>query len=238
MKKLKTCAICKKPFKISDLVSGEFLSESVTKLITIAHPEWTPQSLICTTDLNQYRSMYVREVIKEDVGEITHLEDDVLRSIQEQELIVDNLNEQFEEELTYGDRLADKIAKFGGSWIFLILFGSVLAIWILVNSAFISKEPLDPFPFILLNLILSCIAAIQAPVIMMSQNRQSIKDRLRAELDYKINLKAELEIRHLKAKLDQLASHQWTRLLEIQEMQTELMEDLTRSRDNQPTKKT
>ena len=114
-----------------------------------------------------------------------------------------------------GEALADRIATFGGSWKFIIVFGSVLGTWIVINALVLRAKPFDPYPFILLNLILSCLAAIQAPVIMMSQNRQEAKDRLRSEHDYRINLKAELEIRHLHEKLDHLLSHQWERLAEI-----------------------
>ena len=233
---LKTCSICHRQWNDSELISGELLSDSVIRIIQSSHPEWAPDSLICINDLNHFRTIYIREAIKEDMGEFTHLEDEVVQSIKEHELIADNLNDQFEENLSYGDRLADKMAVFGGSWKFILLFASVLIIWIVLNTSSLQDHPFDPYPFILLNLLLSCLAAIQAPVIMMSQNRQEAKDRLRAEMDYKINLKAELEIRHLKAKLDQLASHQWRRLLEIQELQTELMEDLSRTRSHDESK--
>lgn len=226
MKIKKTCAICRKEFEVRELISGDLLGESVLRLIREKHPEWNQQSLICGADLNHFRSQYIRDVIEEDMGELTQLEVEVIRSIKEQELIADNLNTQYEEGLTFGDRVADKMALFGGSWKFVCVFASILFGWIFINASFIAKDPFDPYPYILLNLVLSCLAAIQAPVIMMSQNRQSIKDRMRAEMDYKLNLKAELEIRHLKAKLDQLASHQWYRLLEIQKLQTEMMEDL------------
>ncbi len=128
--------------------------------------------------------------------------------------------------------MADRVATFGGSWNFILIFGSVLLVWIAVNSIALLSKPFDPFPFILLNLVLSCLAAIQAPVIFMSQNRQEAKDRLRAENDYRVNLKAELEIRHLHAKLDLLLTHQWQRLLEIQQVQTDLLSELGRSRDD------
>ena len=127
-----------------------------------------------------------------------------------------------------GIRKGDKIAVFGGSWKFILVFGSVLLIWIIVNTAVLLWKPFDPYPFILLNLILSCLAAIQAPVIMMSQNRQEAKDRLRSKHDYRVNLKAELEIRHLHEKIDHLMSHQWERLVEIQQIQIELMSEITR----------
>ena len=128
--------------------------------------------------------------------------------------------------LTLGEALADRIATFGGSWRFIIVFGSVLLVWILINTIALAAKPFDPYPFILLNLILSCLAAIQAPVIMMSQNRQETKDRLRSENDYRVNLKAELEIRHLHEKVDHLLSRQWERLAEIQQIQIELLSEV------------
>ena len=122
--------------------------------------------------------------------------------------------------------MADKLADFGGSWRFIGIFCGLLFLWIVINSALIIWKPFDPYPFIFLNLILSCLAAIQAPVILMSQNRQEARDRLQAEYDYRINLKAELEIRHLHEKIDHLLMNQWQRLLEIQQIQMELMEEL------------
>ena len=137
-----------------------------------------------------------------------------------------NFDSEFEHEWSFGDRLADRIDSFGCSWTFLICFGVFLALLIGVNSLALLWRPPDPYPFILLNLVLSCIAAIQAPVIMMSQNRQEAKDRLRSQHDYQVNLKAELEIRHLHEKIAHLLSHQWERLVQIQEIQIELLSDL------------
>ena len=137
---------------------------------------------------------------------------------EEEELIATNINVEFERRFTLGERVADKVAEFGGSWIFLSTFAAVLVGWIVINSASLLAQPFDPYPYILLNLVLSCLAAVQAPVIMMSQNRQEAKDRLRGEHDYRVNLKAEIEIRHIIVKLDQLVTHQWQRLLEIQRL--------------------
>ena len=149
----------------------------------------------------------------------------MLRSLKaEQELISENLNAEFERRRTLGERVADKMAEFGGSWVFISIFAAILFVWIVLNSINLLTRPFDPYPYILLNLVLSCLAAIQAPIIMMSQNRQESRDRLRAENDYRVNLKAELEIRHIIAKLDQLVTHQWQRLLEIQRLQLELLE--------------
>jgi uncharacterized membrane protein len=142
-----------------------------------------------------------------------------------------DIGKQFEKKLTFGERLSDRIASFGGSWRFIILFGAVLLVWIALNAVFLVNRGFDPYPFILLNLILSCLAAIQAPIIMMSQNRAEARDRLRAENDYKINLKAELEIRHLHEKIDHLLRRQYNRLFEIQQIQIELLEELGRPRE-------
>src|SRR5207253_1421499 len=125
-------------------------------------------------------------------------------------------------------RLSDHIASFGGSWRFISLFGAVLFGWIILNAILLLNRGFDPYPFILLNLILSCLAAIQAPIIMMSQNRAEARDRLRAENDYKVNLKAELEIRHLHEKIDHLLRRQYNRLFEIQQIQIELLQEISR----------
>ena len=122
--------------------------------------------------------------------------------------------------------MADRLAAFGGSWTFLGIFALVMMAWMFVNSYLLAARPFDPYPFILLNLVLSCLAAIQAPVIMMSQNRQQARDRMGAIHDYQVNLKAELEIRHLHQKMDHLLSHQWERLVEIQEIQMELISEI------------
>ena len=125
-----------------------------------------------------------------------------------------------------GDAISDKVASFGGSWKFIIFFFVVLFLWIIINSIVLLQKPFDPYPFILMNLILSCIAAIQAPIIMMSQNRQEKKDRLRSENDYKVNLKSEIEIRTLHEKVDHLLLDQWSRMMKIQEMQIEMLEEI------------
>ena len=165
-------------------------------------------------------------LLASEKGELTTLDREVLQSLSQHDLLSSNINEEFDENLTFGQALADKIAAFGGSWKFIIIFCAVLLIWITVNATVLLWRPFDPYPFILLNLILSCLAAMQAPLIMMSQNRQEEKDRLRAENDYQINLKAELEIRYLHEKIDHLLSRQWERLVEIQQIQMDLMTEL------------
>jgi len=138
-----------------------------------------------------------------------------------------NINEAFEKSLTRGERMADRLADFGGSWIFISLFGIMLVVWMGINTWVLLEKPFDPYPYILLNLVLSCLAAIQAPVILMSQNRQEAKDRLRSEHDYEINMKAEIEIRKLHEKMDHLLMHQWQRLMDIQQLQVNQMEEIS-----------
>lgn len=224
------CQICKQEKRINEVMPGELVRPSVADSIRKKYPEWSPSGFICLVDLNHFRAEFVEDVLAEERGELSTLEQEVVRSLKEHELLSRNLNVEFERELTFGERVADRVAEFGGSWRFIILFGAVLLTWIAVNSVALLWRPFDPFPYILLNLVLSCLAAIQAPIIMMSQNRQEAKDRLRAEHDYRVNLKAELEIRHLHGKFDLLLTHQWQRLLEIQRIQVELMEELVRQR--------
>jgi uncharacterized membrane protein len=220
------CPICKRQKKQSEVIPGPLIRESVVETIRKVHPDWSPDGFICISDLNEFRGKYVKDVLETEKGELSALEEQVMRSLKEHELLSKNVNIEFDQQLTLGERLADKIAEFGGSWGFIVCFAGFFLLWIAINSIMLIWKPFDPYPFILLNLILSCLAAIQAPIIMMSQNRQEAKDRLRSQHDYSINLKAELEIRHLHEKVDHLLMNQWQRLLEIQEIQTELMEEL------------
>jgi uncharacterized membrane protein len=165
---------------------------------------------------------------------LSTLDREVLESLKQHETLTSNVEAEFEQESTVGERLSDKMASFGGSWTFLIIFGGILLVWITLNSIALLAKPFDPYPYILLNLVLSCLAAIQAPVIMMSQNRQEAKDRLRSQHDYQVNLKAELEIRHLHEKIDHLLSRQWERLVEIQQIQIDLMSEISRIREKSP----
>jgi len=162
---------------------------------------------------------------------LSSLDQEVLESLKHHETLASNVDDEYEKNFSLGERFADRLADFGGSWTFIVIFGGVLLGWIVLNSAVLVTRPFDPYPFIFLNLILSCLAAIQAPVIMMSQNRQEAKDRRRSEHDYQINLKAELEIRHLHEKLDHLLSRQWERLVAIQQVQLDVLSEIGRIRD-------
>jgi uncharacterized membrane protein len=224
------CQICKKPRSPHGGMVAELVRPSLLEFIKKGTPGLDNKAFICFNDLGEFRKDYVKEVLQEEIGELSALDQEVIESLQQHEILSADISKQFEKKLTFGERLSDHIAEFGGSWKFLISFGAVLLIWIVVNGVVLVTHAFDPYPFILLNLILSCLAAVQAPIIMMSQNRQEARDRLRAENDYKVNLKAELEIRHLHEKIDHLLRRQYNRLFEIQQIQIELLEELGRKR--------
>jgi uncharacterized membrane protein len=224
------CQVCKKPKPPNSGMIAELIRPSLLEFIKKSMPGWDGQGFICLDDLGKFRKEYVKDVLEDELGELSALDQEVIESLQQHEILASNIAEQFERKLTFGERLSDHIATFGGSWKFLISFGGVLVIWVAINGVILATHAFDPFPFILLNLILSCLAAVQAPIIMMSQNRAESRDRLRAENDYKINLKAELEIRHLHEKIDHLLRRQYNRLFEIQQIQIELLEEISRQK--------
>jgi len=227
------CAVCGQAPTAPGLTPAIQVRESIANLIRQKVPDWNEHSFICKTDLAVYRAAYVHTLLVSEKGELSSLEHEVVKSLKEHELLSRDVEADDEVGRSFGERLSDRIATFGGSWAFLISFGVFIALWIVMNAMamVLFFRPFDPYPFILLNLLLSCLAAVQAPVILMSQNRQEIKDRLRSQHDYQVNLKAELEIRHLHEKLDHLLSHQWARLVEIQEVQMEVLAELN-SRKN------
>src|SRR3989441_11256876 len=225
------CQVCKKPRSPNNGMIAELIRPSLLEFIKKKVPDLDEKGFICLDDLGEFRKDYIKEVLQDEIGELSALDQEVIESLQEHEILSSDISSQFEKKLTFGERLSDHIASFGGSWRFIILFGAVLFGWIILNAIILLNRSFDPYPFILLNLILSCLAAIQAPIIMMSQNRAEARDRLRAENDYKVNLKAELEIRHLHEKIDHLLRRQYNRLFEIQQIQIELLEEIGRKRE-------
>jgi uncharacterized membrane protein len=222
------CQICNKPKSPHSGMIAELIRPSLLEFIQKKLPDLDTKGFICLDDLGEFRKDYIKEVLEDEIGELSALDQEVVESLQQHEILSSDISKQFERKLTFGERLSDRIAEFGGSWKFLITFGAVLLIWIAINGVILVTHAFDPYPFILLNLILSCLAAVQAPIIMMSQNRAEARDRLRAENDYKVNLKAELEIRHLHEKIDHLLRRQYNRLFEIQQIQIELLEEISR----------
>lgn len=225
------CTICGRSFDEDALTRGALVREPVAELIREDHSAWDDDSLICSDCLETYRAQHITQILEGEKGKLSDLEREVLESLKHHELVSENIDEVLDTHWTFGERLADRIATFGGSWTFISLFALFLIVWIVTNSIVLLKRPFDPYPYILLNLILSCIAAIQAPVIMMSQNRKDSKDRRRSEHDYQVNLKAELEIQLLHEKLNHLLSNQWESMAQIQEMQLDQLNELRKRLD-------
>ena len=225
------CQICGQAKPDQDLLPALSVRPGIVRTIEAQGYAWDENGYICRLHREQFRSKYILQALSGDRGEITALEQRVLQSLRDHELLSQNVSARFESERTFGQRLADAIATFGGSWSFLIVFGLFMATWMGINAFVLVTRAFDPYPFILLNLVLSCLAAIQAPVIMMSQNRQESRDRRRAEHDYQINLKAELEVRQLHEKLDHLIQNQWQRMMEIQQMQVDMLAELSERRN-------
>jgi uncharacterized membrane protein len=221
-----TCCVCGREVPTREIVRLDVIRPKIIERIRDEKPDLPGQGFICRSDLDRFRSSYVSQLLTRERGELTQLEHDVVKSLADHETLAENIETEFAEQRTFGERLSDHLASFGGSWTFITLFGVVLLVWMAFNLVVVGRAEFDPYPFILLNLVLSCLAAIQAPIIMMSQKRQEAKDRLRSENDYRVNLKAELEIRHLHEKMDHILTRQWERLAEIQEIQLELMQEL------------
>ena len=222
------CQVCGEHKKRNEVEPAGLIPESIADVIRKEYPGWSRQGYICRSDLNHFKVQYIREILESEREELSSLEENIDRSMKDHELTARNINIEFDRQLSFGDRISDKLANFAGSWTFIALFSGFLLVWITMNTIVLMQKPFDPYPYILLNLFLSALAAIQAPVIIMSQNRQEERDRLNAEHDYQVNLNAELEIHQLHRKIDHLLINQGERLLEIQKIQVELMEDLAK----------
>ncbi|MGX7418772.1 DUF1003 domain-containing protein [Carnobacterium gallinarum] len=220
------CIICHKMHNDVDGIKLKNLSQELRTLILTEHPDVSEDAFICLDDLMDYRLHYIRGMIQNDSENMKMLNEKVMNSIETGNSLVNDVSDTDTTKLTVGEKVADGIAKFGGSWSFIFAFLFVLITWIIINSIALFAKPFDPYPFILLNLILSCLAAIQAPVIMMSQNRQEKRDRNQSDSDYQVNLKSEIEIRLLHEKMDHMLTQQWQHLVNIQTIQVDLLNEL------------
>jgi uncharacterized membrane protein len=219
------CSISNTKCDSSNCHKLDDIAVPIRNLIIKQYPNLKDNSYISFETISKYRRIYLNDLIENEKGEIDVLEKNVIDAISKNKILSANIEDDMNESITFGDKIADKIAVFGGSWTFIIIFFLFILVWMAINIIILTSKPFDPYPFILLNLILSCLAAIQAPIIMMSQNRKEQKDRKRSENDYKINLKAELEIQMLHEKVDHLMIHQNKKLLEIQQIQVDFFED-------------
>ena len=220
------CGVCGKVLPIDQMRPSALISGAVRSTLAATSADWESTGWVCLDDLRKTRQTTIEQMIREERGELTELDRAVLESLATQETVTSNPEEAYDKVESFGDRVSDRMAAFVGSWVFILWFCGILVGWIALNTVVLLSRPFDPYPYILLNLLLSCIAAIQAPLIMMSQRRQEEKDRLRSENDYRINLKAELEIRRLHEKIDHHLLTQWEHLSQIQETQTAIARDL------------
>jgi uncharacterized membrane protein len=219
--------ISKIEFPVSDKVSARRVRSSILELIQKDYPHFTTDNFLSLSELSLYREKYIEHFLGNQIRNLSELEKTVMVSMKDNTTLTDKIDIEDEKQaMTFGQRIADRVASFGGSWTFIISFGVFLALWIAVNVFWLANKAFDPFPFILLNLILSSLAALQAPVIMMSQNRQEEKDRERSKKDYMINLKSELEIRMLHEKIDHLILNEQQEVIEIHKVQIEMMNDI------------
>ncbi len=216
------CTLTGKEYSRGNVVNLATVMPSLVERIRKDYPDVKDDAFVSRKELDRYRTLYVTELLREESGDVSEIEKQVAESLATHETLAENVEEEFSSKRSLGEILSDGLAQFGGSWTFLIVFGAFLAVWMLFNS-YQAGAAFDPYPYILLNLILSTIAAVQAPIIMMSQRRQEEKDRMRSLNDYRVNLKAELEIRHLHEKMDHLINKQWQRLAEIQSLQLDKM---------------
>lgn len=221
------CAVSGRQLARSELIALDSIRPTLVERIRRDHPDLTSESLVAFDEVARYRARYVEELLTQEMGELSDLERNVAASLANNAMLAENVEETYAGKRTFGETVSDHLASFGGSWRFIIAFGVVLGAWIALNASQ-GSGAFDPYPFILLNLVLSCLAALQAPVIMMSQRRLEEKDRLRSRNDYQVNLKAELEIRHLHEKIDHLLNRQWQRLMDIQQLQLDILQERRR----------
>ena len=212
-------------FPIHQKVSGASVRKEILTFIAKEIPGFTAEKCLSFSELSRYREEYIAQMLLSESGELSDLESKVMASLKNDTLLSEQLDDELKQ-ISFGQKIADRVASFGGSWTFILTFLGLLTVWILVNVFLFVNKGFDPYPFILLNLILSCVAALQAPVIMMSQNRTEERDRERARKDYMINLKSELEIRILHDKIDHLILHQEQSMLEIQKVQLDMMKEI------------
>lgn len=216
----------KKEYPVVERIAATIINPKVLALIQKEHADFDTSKSLSLSELNEYRQKYIADSLRAEVGVLSELEQKVVDAVSDSGIISKVTEEDLAGSDSFPQRLADRVARFGGSWTFILSFMGFLVLWIVANALLLHNKGFDPYPFILLNLFLSCLAALQAPVIMMSQNRQEEKDRDRAKKDYIINLKSEVEIRGLHEKLDHLLIHQQQHLLEIQQMQIDLLQDI------------
>lgn len=220
------CQISHQQVPLNQALPIHSISPTILQYIKATNPDLPEEGYISLNALNQIRKQHVQEVIDKEQGELSKLKEKLSTTLGEHGLLSRNFYQDYKEQLGFGDRVADKVAVFGGSWPFIGIFLFFVFLWGIINMALFLHNPFDPYPYIFLNLVLAVVASLQAPVIMMSQNRQETRDHYQSQNDYFINLKSEMEIQNLHEKIDLLLSQQWQQYLDIQQNIDELEENL------------
>lgn len=225
-RKNEVCIVCNNRFTVTEGLFLRDLNDTLKDKIQNTIPDSRDSSFVCLKDIQRIRLQNMQDIIDKDLKKDREMNARLQKELSKDTYVNKNLNDTVHGRLTEGEKLADAVAKFGGSWGFIIIFIIILVTWMGLNVFHVFGMHFDPYPFILLNLFLSCVAAIQAPIIMMSQNRQAQRDRFDAENDYRTNNKSEMEIRILHEKIDQLNEVQWPHILYIQKMQISILSEL------------
>ena len=225
------CQVTNKMVNENGATEGFSIREELLEIIKQKNPNFDIEGWICNDELNKIKTQRIKILLQEDAGQLSEIESRIAESIEKHDFMSKDFTniEEEDEERTFAQRMADKVAEFGGSWKFIIFFGVFFFAWICLNVFFLQPSSFDPYPFILLNLILSCIAALQAPIIMMSQNRMEEKDRARAINDFKVGLKTEIEIRILDEKINHLVNKQIFHVYETMELQNDMLETIIKN---------
>jgi uncharacterized membrane protein len=221
------CCMCGTRGHGAAMLAAAAVRPQVAEHIARRHADrWVGTGHICRRCLDRERLDYVTERLTQEKGALSSVEEEVAKKAGLHLTIARNIDQQFQEGITFGQRAADAVARVGGSWAFVSSFMVLLVAWMFTNTYLLRQTSFDPYPYILLNLVLSCLAALQAPILMMSQNRQAERDRLESNHDYETDLKAEIEIASLHDKVDHLLHAQWERMVELQEMQIDLLTEI------------
>ncbi|GEO59128.1 DUF1003 domain-containing protein [Companilactobacillus bobalius] len=226
IKKNQICVICGNRFTITEGLFLRDLSDLLKEQVIQTNKYAKESSFICLKDLQKLRIDRMQKTIDQDLKIDHQMSDQLQKELEKDTYVIKNINDTVYGKRTRGQKMADAVAKFGGSWQFIITFSIIIILWMTINVLHLFGISFDPYPFILLNLFLSCVAALQAPIIMMSQNRQADRDRFDSENDYRTNTKSEMEIRVLHEKMDQLNEVQWPHILDIQKMQIEVLSEI------------
>lgn len=226
IKKNQICVICGNRFTITEGLFLRDLSDLLKEQVIQTNKYAKESSFICLKDLQKLRIDRMQKTIDQDLKIDHQMSDQLQKELEKNTYVIKNINDTVYGKRTRGQKMADAVAKFGGSWQFIITFSIIIILWMTINILHLFGVNFDPYPFILLNLFLSCVAALQAPIIMMSQNRQADRDRFDSENDYRTNTKSEMEIRVLHEKMDQLNEVQWPHILDIQKMQIEVLSEI------------